>query len=107
MKNQTLTLSNVKNNYFFNEKLLKKICNEINEKTSVINFYPQKITKTKFGLRQVILRSKYKKNNVNSQCKLLLFENSKGKIKPTIRIGFMLSFVQDINILNKIMKKYE
>lgn len=102
-----MKLLNTKNNHFFSVKFLNKVCKKLNENTTVVNFFPYKITTTKFGLRHVILRSKYKENSKNSQCKLLLFENSKGNVKTLVRKGFMLSFLQDINLLKEIIKKYE
>lgn len=99
-----MKLNNIKNNYFFNIDYLNNICKELNLKTEAINFVAKKITTTKFGLRQALVRATYKKDNKNSQCKLLIFENSKGDIKLSVRKGFMVSFAQDIYSLNKKIK---
>lgn len=47
-----MKLTNVKNNQFFDLNFLQEVCKQLNLITEVIDFYPQKITSTKFGLRQ-------------------------------------------------------
>lgn len=98
-----LSLTNINNNGFFDKKNIEKICNSINENTDEINFYVQKISKTKFGLRNALIRSKHKTTKKNTKCKILIFENSRGKIKASLYKGLMLSFSNDVNkFINKI-----
>jgi len=100
-----IRLTNIKNNGFFNSKFLTKLCEKINEQTKVLNFSPVKITKSKIGLRNVLIKTKYKEKNINSACKLILFENSKGQIKLNSRKGFTMSFIHDIELFQQQINK--
>ena len=100
-----IKLSNIKNNGFFSKKFVMQLCEKINEQSKVLNIYRVKIEKTKVGLRNVIIRTKYKNKNINSSCKLILFENSKGDIKLNSRKGFMISFIHDIELFQSYINK--
>ena len=106
-----ILIKNIKNRKVFDLKFLESFCKKINSKTNVLEFYPIKILESKMGFQNAVIRSRYKENNKNAICKVLLFENSKGDLKVSVRKGFMFSFVDDlkklqeqVNRLNRIIK---
>lgn len=101
----SLSLTNINNDQLFKKKNLEQICRSINENTNSIDFYIHKISKTKFGLRNALIRSKHKHNSKNTKCKILIYENSKGRIKTSLYKGLMLSFTNDVNKFINSLKK--
>lgn len=90
---------NIDNTGIFNVKFLNEFCKKVNKKTKILNFYAVNEFVTSSGLKNILIRSRYKHNQQNTICKVLLFENSKGDFKLSIRKGFMVSFVNDLKIL--------
>lgn len=100
-----LLISNIKNSKIFDVNFLNSVCEQINTETNEMKFFPVKITKTKIGLKNALIRSKYKSNGKNTICRVLLFENSKGNLRVSIRKGFMISFLNDLKILQNHVNK--
>lgn len=90
---------NIDNNRIFSVKFLNEFCKKVNKETKILDFFAVNEFTTPSGLKNVLIRSRYKHNNQNTICKVLLFENSKGDLKLSIRKGFMISFVNDLQIL--------
>ena len=99
-----LLLKAAKNSKLFDKRFLEVLCKEINKNTKIIEFFPTAIVESKYGLRNAVIRSRYKDNQKKTICKLMLFENSKGELSVNVRKGFMVSFVHDIKVLHKFIK---
>lgn len=98
-----ILFKNLPNEKAFNLKYLKAFCNHVNKTTTILEFYPVKIIESQTGLRNALIRSRYKENKKNTICKILLFENTQGDLKISIRKGFMLGFLGDLkNLQNNV-----
>jgi hypothetical protein len=102
LKFKSLLEKNQKNNFDFNK--LQEICENANKNTGHVNFYPVKIKENKFGAKNALIRSKYKENNANTICKIILFENNKGDLRLSVRKGFMFTFINDLKKLQEAFK---
>jgi hypothetical protein len=100
-----ILINNIKNHKYFDLKYINNLCVEVNKNTKLIEFSPVKVDSSEYGLRYVTIRTKYKDSKNNSSCKLILSENSKGELKVYSRKGFIISFIPDIELFQRILNK--